>query len=437
MLKSYVEQSETHASASVNKSAASKSSTQSATSISSKSSKSSTDTDSITLSEIQKKIETEIPVFHEGGATNNSANSSILVKYEKEFSKFSFYDNHETYLGSFSVMQIVRHLAHKWDSSFYSEVELSHITQDLISKMIGDVLIDPVTQKVLIKLKSHLDSPFMGDIEMLVELNNAFYTYETNRMSIDLFKITDEKARHKIKITIKQFIYLLVNHTLKIISHASEIIKNDSTKKQLKEQLMKYSVGLTYRMSKFISEQLDDYTTQHKSASENLERLYLIKSKNLDKLEILTAQLEKQNDYILKLVRKIETAQAISSTSTTSAKSPASSIDDPVGNIITTSGLVESSDEIHTTPIVVPIKKGAGKKEDNKENNKKDKKKTKKNKKLFEAIKKLKTNGLSSDNFFNSNENDEEDEDSNIQISYLSDVPDISDISNKSAIYNF
>jgi len=102
-------------------------------------------------------------------------------------------------------------------------------------------------------------------------LNNLFFTYENKELLTDIATINDEKIQYNIKLSIKQFIYLLINHTLKIIAIASEEIKNDPTQEMMKQKLLKYSVALTYRISNFMKEHLDNYNVQYKALYDQLQ----------------------------------------------------------------------------------------------------------------------------------------------------------------------
>jgi hypothetical protein len=250
-------------------------------------------------------------------STNNNNNNNNLDISEKindiyikndegymkllfENDKFTFYNSNGSILGSFTFKQIIKYIGKQIDKQFYSNID-SGVSEELIKMMITDITIDPVTGKLAIILRSHLESPFMGNLDLLIKLNNMLFTYEKTNLLNDLTLIRDEKLQYKLKQSIKQFIYLLLNHTLKIISIATE---NASV--EMKNKLLKYSVALTYRISNFMKEHIDSYNNQYKILYGQLEKLVNIKNIMNKKLEKLEDKIEKQNNLIFSILNKKE-----------------------------------------------------------------------------------------------------------------------------------
>ena len=232
----------------------------------------------------------------------NPNSSNLILVFDENESKFTFYNSNKSILGSFNFKQILKYIGKQIDSSFYSFVDLGY-SDELIKSMVGEVLIDPITGKNNIVLKSHLESPFMGNLDLLIRLNNLFYSYETKELINDLSIIKDEKTQYKLKLAIKQFIYLLINHTLKIIAIATEEIKDDPKQEVMKQKLLKYSVALTYRISGFMKEHLENYNNQYKSLYTQLEKLISMKKTINDKIEKLEEKIGKQNDLIFNAIK--------------------------------------------------------------------------------------------------------------------------------------
>ena len=232
----------------------------------------------------------------------NPNSSNLILVFDENESKFTFYNSNKSILGSFNFKQILKYIGKQIDSSFYSFVDLGY-SDELIKSMVGEVLIDPITGKNNIVLKSHIESPFMGNLDLLIRLNNLFYSYETKELINDLSIIKDEKTQYKLKLAIKQFIYLLINHTLKIIAIATEEIKDDPKQEVMKQKLLKYSVALTYRISGFMKEHLENYNNQYKSLYTQLEKLISMKKTINDKIEKLEEKIGKQNDLIFNAIK--------------------------------------------------------------------------------------------------------------------------------------
>ncbi len=243
-------------------------------------------------------------------------NTNLMVIYNESENRFTFYNSNKSILGSFNFKQIIKYIGKQIEPSFYNFVE-SGYSEELIRGMIGEVLIDPVTGKINIILKSHLESPFMGNIDLLIKLNNSFFKYEINELMNDIATLNNDKLQYNLKISIKQFIYLLINHTLKIVSIASEDIKNDPKQTEMKNKLLKYSVVLTYRISNFMKEHIDNYNVQYKKLYGNLEKLIDMKKIIHSKIINLEEKISKQNNLIYSIINKGKTSDPIVTTNVT------------------------------------------------------------------------------------------------------------------------
>jgi hypothetical protein len=257
------------------------------------------------LSQINKQeleeIEIENNNFRKLESLKDSSN--LIAVYDDAENRFTFYNSNKSILGSFNFRQIIKYIGKQIEPTFYNFVE-SGYSEELIKSMIGEVLIDPITGKINIILKSHLESPFMGNLDLLIKLNNSFFKYETSELMNDIAIVNNEKIQYNLKISIKQFIYLLINHTLKIVSIASEDIKNDPAQTEMKNKLLKYSVALTYRISNFMKEHIDNYNVQYKKLYGNLEKLINMKKVINNKVNNLEEKITKQNNLIYSIINK-------------------------------------------------------------------------------------------------------------------------------------
>jgi hypothetical protein len=245
-------------------------------------------------------------------------NDSIMVKYDGSTDNFTFFDYKNSPLGSFNINQLMRYFGIKWDNKFMQNID-SGTSMDVIHSLIGNVTIDKDTNRVIVKLKSYLDSPFMGDIEMLFKFNNAIRNFELNSLENELNKIESLKTRKYIRMTIKQFIYLILNHTLKIIATISEQIKNDSTKENLKNTLLKYSVGIVHRISSFVRDQLELNIIQLDKLNENTTKLNDVRQLIIKKFDSIGSTIDKQNDKINQMISQHGGSIATSSNSNTTS----------------------------------------------------------------------------------------------------------------------
>ena len=239
-----------------------------------------------------------------------------MAIYNEAENNFTLYNSNKSILGSFNFKQIIKYIGKQIDPTFYNFID-SGFSEELIESMIGEILIDPITGKINIILKSHLNSPFMGNIDLLIKLNNAFLKYEVKDLLNDISSINNEKSKYNIKITIKQFIYLFINHTLKIISIITENTKNDPSKIDMNKNLLKYSVSLTYKISNFMKEHLDNNNVQYKKIYDNLEKLINMKKNINNKIESLEDKIKQQNNLIYSIINKDNNQETTNTTNLT------------------------------------------------------------------------------------------------------------------------
>lgn len=235
-------------------------------------------------------------------------NNGLLVNYDKNMTKFTFYKQHDQLLGSFTIPQLIKYLGHYWDTydQFMSQTICTN-SSDIIESFIGSAKYNKTEKIVAVVLNDYKNSPFMGNIEMLINLNNGLHEFEKNNLSGELNKV-DKKIQPKIVVTVKQFIYLLVHHTLKIIAIASDNIKND-TNNSLKESLMKYSLGLVFRISQFIKEQLEEQIGKYEHITEQLVTTHNSRDIVGQKMDTMNKLLKDQNSKIDILINKLESQQ--------------------------------------------------------------------------------------------------------------------------------
>ena len=239
----------------------------------------------------------ELPIIGDG--------AGLLVNYDKQLTKFTFYKQNDQLIGSFTIPQLIRYLGHYWDTydQFMAQTNYTQAI-DIIESLVGSAKYNETEKIVAVILNDYKKSPFMGNIEMLINLNNGLHDFEKNSLTGELDKV-DKKIQPKIIITIKQFIYLLVHHTLKIITIASENIKN-STQNTIKESLMRYSLGLVFRISQFIKEQLEDQIGKYDQITNQMVTIHNSRDVVGQKMDVMNKLIKDQNTKIETILNKLE-----------------------------------------------------------------------------------------------------------------------------------
>lgn len=228
--------------------------------------------------------------------------TSVYVMYNDN--KFTFRDYNKTYLGYFSVIELIRYVIGKDDKNNYFINKIYGI-QTLnpkiyrdAKKLIKNFLLIRTNNSTYgvecsnIKLHNSKKSPFMADLQMIIHLNNDILEFEKafnlvyqdyqnqnkyykqtmyrRKYQEDLQPITtfssdvDKLSKldvKKIKLLINELIYLMLVYTIKLITIVSlkigkTIVNNDNYSKitRIKQSLHLYSLQIMTKLSYYTKE---------------------------------------------------------------------------------------------------------------------------------------------------------------------------------------
>jgi hypothetical protein len=190
---------------------------------------------------------------------NTINKKDLYISFNKSDNKFYFNDYNQRNLGSFAVEDIVKYITTAFDknSNFMPATDIRGYNRSvqLIKLYIVNVNYKPDTKFLDIKLHTHNTSAFMSDIEMLMRLNNLLYKFEQENLMKEAQNVP-KKYVHELIFTVQKFIYMLHNYTLQLIATISdEIKKNPEISDDVKNNMIRYSVGIVYRISQFVQNQ--------------------------------------------------------------------------------------------------------------------------------------------------------------------------------------
>ncbi len=177
------------------------------------------------------------------------------------------------------------------------------LADSLIETYICKLVVD--ANEIQVSLLNHISSPFMGNIEMLINLHQSINLFESSQLDIELAKISDKHTRSKIVNIIKQFIYLLLNHSLKLIYVLVETIKNNPEKKSVCESLLKHSIIIENKITKFVKDELDKKIKEYKALQDDVVRMGSIKVDLFEKVSKLEKSVFDQNLEIKKILTSL------------------------------------------------------------------------------------------------------------------------------------
>ncbi len=227
----------------------------------------------------------------------NLNQDDIFFEYNELTHIFSFYDISNKLIGSFNLAQILKYIGSNINENFYINTNSS---EEIIKKMLFELFIDPITKNINIQLKSYNESPILGNIELLIKINNIFLEYSTKNINNDILLFNSDKEKTLYNSCINQLICILINHTLHIIS----LIINDIIDINLKNKLINYSNKLISKLGFYINKTHTNYNTEFKLLDSKLNKLLSLKENISNKIINLEQKINKQNDLIFSIIQK-------------------------------------------------------------------------------------------------------------------------------------
>jgi hypothetical protein len=263
----------------------------------------------------------------------HSDTESIIVETNYTHKKFMFYDKNKNFLGGFSIYDFIKYITSNVSFNFLSSAD-ADTARPIIEKYILNIkLIENLgDNKYQINMLNYFESPFMGNIEILVKLYAFIYDFEENEMKLELDKMSNhnlnnlnnlnnvnsvniENVHKEVEQVVNIFnnmLYILLNHMLRIISALTNKFSHNDDQK-IKDSLLKYSVGIVYRLSKFIKNDVDKKITELDNLKSDILRINLIRSNLLTKVDLVQKSIDKQDAQINLLLRHLLISKSLES----------------------------------------------------------------------------------------------------------------------------
>lgn len=211
--------------------------------------------------------------------------------------RFKLFNETKQHVGEFSVDHIMKYISETHD---HKKQFMKHLSEQeykdakhIIKNFVCDTEYDNRIKYTNINIKNHTQSPFMGDLEMIINLNNLVGIFEQNKLNKELDYV-DPQNRGKIEQLIKRFNYTMLNYTMGVVDLVNDQIKGDSTKEALKKQLMMYSVNTVSKISGFVQNQLNTVVKNNEKLEKMMFTSIKLKSIINDKLDKLSNKLDIQ-----------------------------------------------------------------------------------------------------------------------------------------------
>jgi hypothetical protein len=222
-------------------------------------------------------------------------NENIIIKFSQKDQNFIIYEK-DKLLGVFGIAHIIKYITSKISKDFLKTIEYEssiEIIEKLFCKFDSDNNI------VLI---GYLDSPLMGNIEIMMKIYSEINKFDQTILQNYIEKLESQTIKNNIIKAIHNLEYLILNHSLKLIVNISDAIKNDYSKNELKLTLIKYSIFIINKINFIICDNISETKTDILVLGAELEQMKKIKFNVEDKIKKMETVINEQNLQIKKII---------------------------------------------------------------------------------------------------------------------------------------
>lgn len=226
-------------------------------------------------------------LVHRGGDDNIKplyVEKGIYVGHNKDNGKYYIRDESGQNIGEMSINNIIKYLGSIHDEGKQFMINIPEDQQKMaevtFKRLVGDVKLDE-DKYALISIHDYTGSPFMSDVQLVMQLNKEIIDFDKNKLD-DALRVVDKKIIPKIRGIIKKFIYTMLNYTLQLIEKVGD--EQENTK-----ELINYSVSTVYHISQYVQQQLKDSmdkVSKLNKAVDNSNKLRKIVESKIDNLAL-------------------------------------------------------------------------------------------------------------------------------------------------------
>jgi len=256
-----------------------------------------------------RKIPQDIVEIQKPATQDFVDDKKTMISVNEKQNKFSFYQGNHL-VGFFTVEHLIKYLGSKYDSKgiFLKSIDENEFenAKAVIKAFLVRVSFSKIDGSISIKLLDYKESGLMGDIELLMKLDNLICKYLDNELANELLKL-DEADRIKVEQGIKKFYYMLLNYILKLVAIATSTNELNNKGTDISGCLMKYSISIVYRIGLFVSEQLGIINRQNAAIKEQQDTSNGLKKAIKEKLTTILEKINEQNEpkEIIKTVENL------------------------------------------------------------------------------------------------------------------------------------
>lgn len=227
------------------------------------------------------------------------SNENIIIKFSQKDNNFIIYEK-KNILGVIGIVYIIKYITSLISKDFLNTIEYES-SIDLIEKYFckfdnnGNIFII-----------GYLESPITSNVEIMMKFYSEINEFKKSSLHNSIEEIKSQIIKNKIEKSIRNLEYLILNHSLKLIVHISNAIKNNNSKNDLKLTLIKYSIFITHKINNIIYTNITETKTDIMILNVEYEQLKNIRS-NIDyKIKKIEDIVSNQNLQINKIIDYID-----------------------------------------------------------------------------------------------------------------------------------
>lgn len=240
-----------------------------------------------------------------------SSSSNIYVSYNKLTKYIMFKENYHPNklkhdpkypepidIGKIDHLCLLKNVSNHFDQSNIFLTDHNNQQSLNLAKLMVGYLVEDENNKYKVYIHTNNDSPLMGDVEILIYLNNNLKEFmDTGALENELKKL-DIRKRGKINKYIKLFIYSLLEYTINLINTNLTSINNPI----LKENMKIYVETSLNRLNHYTREVCERNSKKYKVLKENIETIGKIKTMIYQKV----SEIDEQMKMIMEKIKEMK-----------------------------------------------------------------------------------------------------------------------------------
>ena len=257
------------------------------------------------VNDIDYLINKNIPIYDNTYNSNNNTDSSENILFDDNNLDIKMIDDHLSFIdtnnnnkiGSLNIDDIIDIINYEINMT-YPNNETQKQKKYIFNNLIGNFKYNNNLLHTDFIPINYKKSIFMKNLEALMFLNNNLHQFQKYE-KIKKFD-SDEYNFKKLSNTFDRFIHIILLKTLELINIISKKLKDNPDNRELKQILVKYTIGIVYRISQYVQKYSDKMINKINNINKEENNLNSIKVLVGGKMDKLTSKMNRQNNILKK-----------------------------------------------------------------------------------------------------------------------------------------